>query len=90
MKKKKIIIIIIIKIKRSIKTADVTKGPAFSTKVEKLLVDLDPALIASGNWKDRAFKKYNFATQGADPAAGHLHPLLKVREEFRHIFLEMG
>jgi hypothetical protein len=25
-----------------------------------------------------------------DPCAGRLHPLLKVRKEFREIFLEMG
>jgi len=36
------------------------------------------------------FKKYNFQTLGTPLKGGHLHPLLKVREEFRHIFLEMG
>lgn len=32
-----------------------------------------------GSWKTQAFKPYNFAALGADPAAGRLHPLLKVR-----------
>ena len=27
---------------------------------------------------------------GIQPATGHLHPLLKVRTEYRQIFLEMG
>jgi len=58
--------------------------------VEKFVVDLDPTMIASGEWKSQSFKKYNFEAFGAPPSAGHLHPLLKVREEFRHIFLEMG
>lgn len=74
----------------TIKTYNVTKGPNFSTKIEKLAADLDPAMIASGEWKTQQFKKYNFETVGFPPSVGHLHPLLKVREEFRHIFFEMG
>lgn len=44
----------------------------------------------SGDWKDKAFKPYNFKAMGVAPVRGHLHPLLKVRAEFRAIFLEMG
>ena len=44
----------------------------------------------SGNWKDKKFKEYNFDARGVLPASGHLHPLLKVRTEYRQIFLEMG
>ena len=46
--------------------------------------------ICSGSWKTKDFKAYNFAAQGIMPASGHLHPLLKVRTQFRQIFLEMG
>lgn len=33
---------------------------------------------------------YNFEALGADQHAGALHPLGKVRQEFRNIFFEMG
>jgi len=35
-------------------------------------------------------KKYNFEAEGIPTDGGALHPLLKVREEIRNIFLEMG
>jgi phenylalanyl-tRNA synthetase alpha chain len=47
-------------------------------------------LSCSGRWKDAQFKKYNFDSLGVQPSVGSLHPLLKVRDEFRQIFLEMG
>lgn len=44
----------------------------------------------SGSWKTSTYKKYNFEAEGTPTAGGALHPLLKVREEIRNIFLEMG
>jgi phenylalanyl-tRNA synthetase alpha chain len=32
----------------------------------------------------------NLEAMGVPPQAGHLHPLMKVRADFRQIFLEMG
>lgn len=46
--------------------------------------------ISRGTWKTANFKKYNFEAMGIPTNGGALHPLLKVREEFRNIFLEMG
>ena len=66
------------------------KGPNFSTKIEKLEADLTSDLLANGAWKNKKFKPYNFEALGAALQVGHLHPLLKVRQEFRKIFLEMG
>ncbi|XP_006822681.1 phenylalanine--tRNA ligase alpha subunit A-like [Saccoglossus kowalevskii] len=74
----------------TIKSFLVSKGSEFSTQVSKLDTDLTPEMIASGSWKDRKFKSYNFDALGVLPVGGHLHPLLKVRTEFRQIFLEMG
>lgn len=67
-----------------------SKGPEFSTTLTKLETDLTVEMLASGLWKDLKFKAYNFDALGAPPTRGHLHPLLKVRTEFRQIFLEMG
>uniref|UniRef100_A0ABI8AS27 Phenylalanine--tRNA ligase alpha subunit n=1 Tax=Felis catus TaxID=9685 RepID=A0ABI8AS27_FELCA len=47
-------------------------------------------LTEVGSWRDRPFKPYNFLAHGVLPDSGHLHPLLKVRTQFRQIFLEMG
>ena len=47
-------------------------------------------MLYSGAWKSAHFKKYNFESEGIYPNCGALHPLLKVREEMRNIFLEMG
>lgn len=44
----------------------------------------------SGAWEKASFKQYNFAAKGEPTDGGALHPLLKVREEFRQIFFDMG
>lgn len=72
---------------------DCTKGPRFSRKRDKgnEHAELTSDLLTSGKWKNAAFKPYNLrAGAGADPGGGRLHPLLRVRDEFRRIFLEMG
>ena len=68
----------------------ISKGPNFTTKIEKAVNELTPSMITDGSWKSVNFKPYNFEALGIKPEAGHLHPLLKVRAEYRQIFLEMG
>ena len=74
----------------TLKTYIIGKGSAFTTTIEKAETDLTPEMIASGNWKTAKFKPYNFQALGIQPPTGHLHPLLKVRAEYRQSFLEMG
>jgi phenylalanyl-tRNA synthetase alpha chain len=66
------------------------KGKDFRTCVEKAETELTQDMIANGSWKERKFKPYNLDSLGIAPERGHLHALLKVRDEFRQIFLEMG
>lgn len=47
-------------------------------------------MIRTGDWKTKAFKKYNFEADAPMGSGGHLHPLMQVREQFKEIFLEMG
>ncbi|KAG8713504.1 Phenylalanyl-tRNA synthetase, beta subunit, cytoplasmic [Ceratobasidium sp. 395] len=68
----------------------VHKGTNFSTTVAKLETDLTYDMLQSGSWKNSTFKQYNFEAEGTPTNGGALHPLLKVREEFRNIFFEMG
>lgn len=42
------------------------------------------------NFQNQVFKPYNFNSVGNVPSVGALHPLLKIRQEFKSIFLEMG
>ena len=83
-KKRKLVQEVVVKVYR------LSKGPNFGLKIEKAETELTPEMIASGSWKTAKFKPYNFDAMGIQPPAGHLHPLLKVRAEYRQIFLEMG
>uniref|UniRef100_A0A7S0RKF5 phenylalanine--tRNA ligase n=1 Tax=Pyramimonas obovata TaxID=1411642 RepID=A0A7S0RKF5_9CHLO len=68
----------------------VGKGAKFALEKVKLATDLTQDMIIKGTWKQTQFKEYNFNAKGQPPAGGHVHPLLKVRKEFREIFISMG
>uniref|UniRef100_A0A1A9VWS1 phenylalanine--tRNA ligase n=1 Tax=Glossina austeni TaxID=7395 RepID=A0A1A9VWS1_GLOAU len=68
----------------------IANGPEYAKTLTKLETDLTIDMMANALWKDLKFKAYNFNALGAPPSCGHLHPLLKVRGEFRQIFFEMG
>lgn len=74
----------------TLKSFILSKGPQFTSTLTKLETDLTVDMLANDLWKNLKFKSYNFDSLGVAPACGHLHPLLKVRSEFRQIFLEMG
>lgn len=69
---------------------ELTKGPSFNTVIAKAETDLTAEMLQDGSWRTKTFKPYNFNALGIMPSSGYLHPLLKVRTEFRQIFLEMG
>ncbi|KAI9656446.1 MAG: Phenylalanyl-tRNA synthetase, beta subunit, cytoplasmic [Trizodia sp. TS-e1964] len=68
----------------------ISKGPKFALQLVKEETDLTADMLASGSWKDHTFKNYNFNSLGTSTPSGALHPLNKVRHEFRQIFFEMG
>ena len=73
-----------------VKYYELTPGPGFTTTIQKPETELTPEMIANGSWKSATFKPYNFEALGIQPHRGQLHPLMKVRAEYRQIFLEMG
>ncbi|KAJ3283801.1 hypothetical protein HK104_010224 [Borealophlyctis nickersoniae] len=75
---------------QKITTFNVRKGPKFTTTLVEEAKDITQEMLASGEWKTAPFKKYNFNAEGLQPTSGALHPLMKVREEYRQIFLELG
>lgn len=66
------------------------KGPSYAPKRIKAATDLTREQLQRGTWQELEFKEYNFNALGQPTEGGHLHPLLKVRAQFREIFLEMG
>ena len=71
-------------------TYKVTKGMKFALERKKQATDLTADMIQKGTWKNEDFKEYNFDALGLVPDGGYLHPLLKVRTQFRKIFTSMG
>lgn len=68
----------------------IRKGPSYQEELISCATELTSALITSGSYSSCEFKAYNFDTKGKIPEQGNLHPLMKVREEFRNIFLCLG
>ncbi|TGJ81769.1 hypothetical protein E0Z10_g6994 [Xylaria hypoxylon] len=68
----------------------IEKGPKFALEITKEETDLTDEMLSTGSWRTALFKPYNFNALGADQHTGALHPLMKVRQEFRHIFFELG
>ncbi|KAL4878410.1 tRNA synthetases class II core domain (F)-domain-containing protein [Aspergillus karnatakaensis] len=68
----------------------ISKGPKYAKEFVKEETDLTVEMLQNGSWKTAHFKPYNFKARGAPTPSGALHPLNKVRQEFRNIFFEMG
>lgn len=68
----------------------VDKAAKFALTITNYETDITSDMITTGSWKDADFKPYNFNSEGVYPSSGALHPLMKVREEFRQIFFSMG
>lgn len=68
----------------------VTKGTKWAKEIPVEYTDLTSDMIANGSWASANFKPYNFNALGASQEPGALHPLMKVREEFRKIFFNQG
>ncbi|XP_031394198.1 phenylalanine--tRNA ligase alpha subunit, cytoplasmic [Punica granatum] len=68
----------------------VKKGPNYAPKRKTFATDFTRENMQRGDWKDLEFKGYNFSAKGQPLEGGHLHPLLKVRQQFKMIFQQMG
>jgi phenylalanyl-tRNA synthetase alpha chain len=72
------------------KSFHVVRGPSYAPQRVRRAADLTKEMLDSGDWQTTSFKPYNFNTMGEKVAGGYLHPLLKVRAEFRKILMQMG
>jgi phenylalanyl-tRNA synthetase alpha chain len=69
---------------------EIRKGVDYSPEIEPLMTELTSDMINTKAFSSLRFKDYNFNTKGKMPQSGSLHPLMKVREEVKNIFIEMG
>jgi phenylalanyl-tRNA synthetase alpha chain len=81
--------------KKLVKTAKsfsytVKKGTKWAKEIPVEHTDLTADMLANRVWESANFKPYNFNALGASQEPGALHPLMKVREEFRKIFFAQG
>jgi len=74
----------------TLKSFKVTRGIQYASERVKKAADLTKEMLDSGAWETAQFKPYNFLVLGEKVGGGYLHPLLKVRAEFRKILMEMG
>jgi phenylalanyl-tRNA synthetase alpha chain len=69
----------------------VSKGASFALERKKQPADLTREMLHDRSWRGETFKAYNLVPgAGAMPSGGHVHPLLKVRQQFRETFLQLG
>lgn len=68
----------------------ICQGSKYEQKLPKFATELTAKMICDQEYKNLTFKTYNFNTAGVCLSKGNLHPLLKVKEEFRNIFLSLG
>lgn len=72
---------------------EIAKGTAFRVDgIQKLKLDFTSEMLADpSNWQDPSqFKPLNLEALGKPPSSGCLHPVMKVRQAFREILIEMG
>lgn len=74
----------------NIKFFFVTIGNNFNAGLQKQETDLTKDLLVEDNWEKSHFKNYNYKAKGKEVNNGALHPLLRVRTQFREILLELG
>jgi phenylalanyl-tRNA synthetase alpha chain len=68
----------------------VRKGPKYAKEMKAEATDLTSDMLFNNTWETEEFKAYNFKAKGAVENGGALHPLNKVRAEFRTIFFNQG
>ena len=74
----------------TVKYFKISKGVNFDIGLQELEKDLTFDLLQNDNWEKVKFKKFNYNALGKEVNNGALHPLLRVRTQFREILLEMN
>ena len=68
----------------------VTRGDSYREKKVDLVPELTSAMIMDGSWEKTQFKKFNPQAMGLEVENGNLHLIMKTKQQFIEILLEMG
>jgi len=78
-------------IKRSLKLSDLgLEVISLGIELKEEVAQLTPELLQSGKWNEVDFRKYDIRTFAPSVFPGKKHPLSRMSDEVRRIFLEMG
>lgn len=76
---------------KTLKYFAIQKGELFGEKIIVFKADLSAQDLMDESWKNKEeFKAMNLKAKGKEVHSGGLHPLMKVKTEFRQILLQMG
>ncbi|MEJ2276653.1 MAG: phenylalanine--tRNA ligase subunit alpha [Candidatus Lokiarchaeota archaeon] len=59
-------------------------------KVRKEISKITPEMLSNGSWKNFNFKSFDVSKPGPLLKAGKIHPIIRLINKIRHIFLSMG
>ncbi|MFO8050583.1 MAG: phenylalanine--tRNA ligase subunit alpha, partial [Thermoplasmatota archaeon] len=59
-------------------------------ELKREVSQLTPEMLKSGKWKDVEIRRYDVETFAPTSNAGRIHPLTRIIEKIRRIFLDMG
>lgn len=68
----------------------VRRGEDYRESKVELVPELTSAMLADNSWEALEFKKFNPASKGLEIENGNLHLLMKTKQQFVEILLEMG
>ncbi len=63
---------------------------SLGVELKQEVAQLTPELIQSGKWKEVQFRKYDIRTFASAVYPAKKHPLTRIADEVRRIFIEMG
>ncbi|MEE9151650.1 MAG: phenylalanine--tRNA ligase subunit alpha, partial [Thermoplasmata archaeon] len=76
---------------RSIKLTDLGREiSAMPLKLKEQVSQITPELLQSGKWKEVELRRYNIETFAPNVFGGAIHPMQRLIQEIRNIFLKMG
>ncbi len=59
-------------------------------EIREEIAQLTPEMIQTGEWREAEFRKYDVNTFAPSVYPGKKHPLMRIAEEVRRIFVQMG
>jgi phenylalanyl-tRNA synthetase alpha chain len=68
----------------------ISRGEGYREKKVELVPELTSAMIAEKSWQNQKFKPFNPNAKGLDIDNGNLHLLMKTKQQFVEILIEMG